>query len=153
MKVQSLMKSPVPTLHENMTWKQAAEFFIQHHLSAAPVLNSEEKLVGVLSEKDLFHGLFPQYGDWLLHPETYTDFEEQEEQTFKESAKKLVKDIMVTRMITANPETSILKIGGLMVARGIHQVPVLEHGKVVGMIQRSQIYSSILKKYFDLEKN
>lgn len=152
MKVEDVMKSPIPSLSPQMTWRQAAAFFLEHHLSAAPVIDESGKLLGVLSEKDLFHGLFPVYGDWLIHPESYTDFEQTESDTIRDAAKRTVSEIMSRTLITADPETPILKIGALMVARGVHQVPVVKNGQVIGMVQRGKIYTEILKKYFELKK-
>jgi predicted transcriptional regulator len=153
MKVGDVMKSPIPTLSPDMSWKQAAAFFLEHHLSAAPVVDQSGKLVGILSEKDLFHGLFPQYGDWLVHPETYLDFEQTERETVEDVARRKVKEVMCCELITTNPDTPILKVGALMVARGVHQVPVVFQGKVIGMVQRGKIYMEILKKYFQLKKS
>lgn len=153
MKVSDVMKTPIPTLSPNMNWKQAAEFFLEHRLSAAPVVDSNGKLVGILSEKDLFHGLFPQYGEWLIHPENYLDYEQTESDMFRDSAKRLVEEVMCRKLIIAEPDTPILKIGALMVARGVHQVPVVADGMLVGMVQRGKIYMEILKKHFDLHRD
>jgi len=153
MKVADVMKTPIPTLSPDMSWKQAAEFFLEHQLSAAPVVDANQKLVGILSEKDLFHGLFPQYGEWLIHPESYLDYEQTESDLFKDSAKRRIDEVMCHKLIVADPDTPILKIGALMVARGVHQVPVVVDGIVVGMVQRGKIYMEILKRYFDLHRH
>ncbi|MEK7451791.1 MAG: CBS domain-containing protein [Patescibacteria group bacterium] len=152
MKVADVMKCPIPTLSPLMTWKQAAAFFLEHHLSAAPVVDEQETLVGVLSEKDLFHGLFPSYGDWLAHPESYVDFEKAEVDRITETAKRTVQEIMSKTLISTSPETPILKIGALMVARNVHQVPVVKDGRVIGMVQRGKIYMEILRKYFNIDR-
>jgi CBS domain-containing protein len=134
-----------------MTWQQAAELLAHNNISAAPVIENG-KLVGILSEKDLFRGLFPSYGDWITHPSAYLDFEQLEHETAMDTSGRTVGEVMTRDIITASPETPILKVGALMVARGIHQVPVVKNGEVIGMVQRGKIYTSVLREYFGVER-
>jgi len=62
----------------------------------------------------------------------------------------LVKDFMTTDVITAHPDDPVLKIGALMLARGIHRIPVVKNAKLVGVVTRRRIYGNILKKHLDL---
>jgi CBS domain-containing protein len=151
MKVSDIMRTPVPTVSPNMTWRQAAELLAQNNISAAPVIENG-KLVGILSEKDLFRGLFPVYGDWIMHPESYLDFDSYERDGALDASRRTVDEVMSRNIITASPDTPVLKIGALMVARGVHQVPVVENGNVVGMVQRGKIYTSILRERFGVER-
>lgn len=151
MKVSDIMRTPVPTVSPNMTWRQAAELLAQNNISAAPVIENG-KLVGILSEKDLFRGLFPTYGDWVMHPEAYLDFDALERDTAMDASRRTVDEVMARDIITATPETPVLKVGAMMVARGVHQVPVVENGTVVGMVQRGKIYTSILREHFGVER-
>lgn len=146
------MVTNVHTLTPEMTWKQAAELFVETGVSAAPVVDAHGSLIGVLSEKDLFRGLFPSYGEWLKNPEAYLDFEKMEREAASDTAKRTIEEVITRNLISVDPETPVLKIGALMVARNIHQVPVVHHGKVVGMVKRGKIYMEILKKYFDIKR-
>jgi CBS domain-containing protein len=152
MKVADVMVTNVPSLAADMTWKQAAEFFVEKGVSAAPVVDAHGKLIGVLSEKDLFRGLFPSYGEWLKNPEAYLDFEKMEREAANDAGKRTIDEVMSKNLISVDPETPVLKIGALMVARNIHQVPVVHHEKVVGMVQRGKIYMKILKRYFHITR-
>jgi CBS domain-containing protein len=60
----------------------------------------------------------------------------------------MVQHVMSDRLVTTTPETPLLRVGGIMVASGVHHVPVLEGGVVVGMVGRGDIYRAILEKYF-----
>ena len=152
MRVADVMKTGVPTLSPNMTWKEAAKFLFANNCSALPVVDAQGTLVGILSEKDLFRGLFPKYNDWIRNPEAYLDFEKREQETVSETGGRTVREVMGTKLITAKPQTPLLKIGALMVARGVHQVPVVEKGHVVGMVQRGKIYTTLLRQYFGIER-
>lgn len=151
MKVGDILKKPAMPLLASTSWKDAAEFMLKNGVSAVPVVEEDNKLVGILSEKDLFRALFPSYKDWVSTPSAYLDFEQTERDAVS-SAGRTIREVMSKRLITAEKDTPVLKVGGMMVASGIHQVPVIENGKLIGMVGRGQIYNAILKKYFSLER-
>ncbi len=147
--VKSIMQKKLVTVTPDMTFFEAAGLLLKNHVSGAPVLDKRGKLVGILSEKDLFRALYPSYKKFYLYPSEYENTKGVEE-TLSDAKHKKVSTIMSTRIISATPETPVLKIGGLMVATGIHRVPVLEGGKVIGMVSRGDIYRAILQKDFNL---
>ena len=141
MLVKEIMRDDVIILYPHATFLDAATLFLRHEMSAAPVVNEEGKLIGILSEKDLLRAMYPSYSD-------ITQSNQWQEVT-PLAEKKTVTDIMSRRLISARPEQSVLTVGGLMVATGIHHVPVVnEVNDVIGMISRGDIYRAILKEKF-----
>ena len=55
MHARDVMVAPVITVTPSTTVKEAAELFLEKRISAAPVIGSREKLVGIVSEGDLLH--------------------------------------------------------------------------------------------------
>lgn len=149
--IRELMRSDIATVTPETSWKEAAELFFARHVSAAPVVDDQGRLVGILSEKDLFRGLFPSFRDWIQTPESYLDFSVMEHRA-AEAATKTVREVMSTRVLTAGPETPILKVGALMVSSGIHHIPVVENDALIGMVGRGDIYRAILRSYFGIMK-
>lgn len=151
MKVTDILlpSAMVHTCAPHTTWKDAAELMLREKLPALPVVDTEGRLVGILSEKDLFRALFPLYKDWMETPHAYHDFERMEQDAIT-AIERTVAEVMSTRLLTASPETPILKVGALMVASGIHQVPVVQEGKLIGMVGRGAIYRAVLSRYFEL---
>ena len=45
-----------------------------------PVVDAEDKVVGVISEKDLFRALYPLYEDYVLEPHAYCNQEQREDE-------------------------------------------------------------------------
>ena len=150
MRVKDLMVAEFVTVTTDMPWKEAAALLCAHHVASAPVVDAEGKLVGILSEKDLFHGLFPRYQDWIAEPHGYLSFEDLEPDA-SDLENRTVGDVMSRRIITATPETPVLKVGALMTASGIHHVPVIEGTKLVGLVNRGSIYRAILGRTFGIE--
>ena len=149
--IRELMRGTVATVTPETTWREAAQLFFDNRVSATPVVDANGRLVGILSEKDLFRGLFPSFRDWVQSPESYLDFS-QMEQSAAAAGAKLVKEVMSARVLTAGPDTPILKVGALMVSSGIHHIPVVEKDELIGMVGRGDIYRAILKAYFGIQK-
>lgn len=150
MKVKDIMTSPVILLTLDMSFLETAKVFSENKITAAPVVDTNGHVVGVVSEKDLFRAFFPSYKDLYKHPEQFMDSTSLEDNAASAKDKK-VADIMTTNPITTAPNAPVLKIGGLMVASGTHRVPVIDDGKVVGIISRGDIYRSMLKHYMGME--
>ena len=143
--MRDVMATDILRVSPGLSWREAARLFLAHRVSAAPVVDSAGALVGILSEKDLFRGLFPSYAEWMAAPHAFRDFEEMERPDVSE---KTASEVMARRLITASPDTPVLKVGALMAASGIHHVPVVEGTKVIGMVNRGSIYRAILQTYF-----
>lgn len=146
MQVKDIMHKDPFTVSQRVRCDEAVRLFLEHGVSGAPVVE-EGKLVGFLSEKDLFRAMFPDYKEFYATPETVLDYDRME-QGARSAAECSIESVMSTRPLTAHPETPIVKIGAQMVATGMHHVPVVEEGRVVGMVSRGDIYRSILKRYF-----
>jgi CBS domain-containing protein len=150
MKIKDIFTpSEVQTCTPETPWSKAAKLLLEKQLPAVPVVDVNGQVVGVLSEKDLFRALFPLYKDWMQAPHAYHDFEEMEEEA-RSAVDRTVGEIMSSRTLTADLETPVLKVGAMMSASGIHQVPVVQDGKLIGMVGRKTIYRAILSKYIKI---
>lgn len=150
MYVREIMSTHVIPLNHTMTFIDAAKLFLAYRTSGAPVVNDDQELVGILSEKDLMRAMYPSYHSFYTDPRYYLHENEIEEAA--EMAKnKQVKDIMSSRVVTTTPDTHILKIGGKMVATGIHRVPVIDaEKKLVGIVSRRDVYRALLEEKFHI---
>jgi CBS domain-containing protein len=152
MKVKEIMKTEIIKINAEKTCKEAAKLMIESKISGAPVVDESGKLVGIISEKDIFRSFYPSYKEFYENPEYYYDFEMLEKNAKIFSESKKVKDVMAERLITAEPETPVLKVGAQMVASGIHRVPVVENGKLVGIVSRRDIYRAIMRIHLGMWK-
>jgi CBS domain-containing protein len=153
MKVKDIMTKKKPVaVREDMTYEEVVRILHKHKISGAPVVNKKGTLVGLISEKDLFRAIHPSYKKFYERPEDYLDFESREEKV-RELKTRLVNELMITDVITAHPDDPVLKIGALMLARGIHRLPVIQNKKIIGVVTRSRIYGNILKKHLDLSSD
>lgn len=122
MKVSKLLKLHgmlVLTLHPDMTLAQAARRFAQtvggRKFSLAVVCDGEERVLGVISLGDLTYALGQQED---------------------KAAGMLVRDVMSREVIICNPEDDVESVLQTMADRGIRHTPVVEAGKLSGLIAR-----------------
>lgn len=145
MKIREVMGKEVVTVSPKTTYEEAALLMHTHAVSGLPVVDNG-KLVGMISEKDLFKALYPRYEDYLRDPEAYKDQEAQEDE-IEAFRKKPVEKYMTRKIFTIGPDSPVLRAGGLMLAHGIHRLPVVEDGKLVGIVTREDIYGAVLKHH------
>jgi CBS domain-containing protein len=152
MRVKQIMSKDFITLKPETTYEEAVSLFCRNNLNGAIVVDEKESLVGYLSEKDLFRVLYPYYKSFYEHPENYVNGEKREEKA-QEIKYHKISEFMSKSLLTVNPDTPIMNAGALMLANRVHQFPVVENGKVVGMISREMIYKTVFKNSFkNIEK-
>lgn len=149
MKVKDVMSTVLVTIHKDTTYSNVVKILHENKLSGAPVVDDAGSIVGIISEKDLFKVLYPFYNSFYTNPELYVDFEDREKKIHE------IKDHRIEKFISgevthADPETPILKIGALMLAKGISRLPVLLEGRLIGMVSREEIFNRILKNELEL---
>ncbi len=149
-KVRDLMETAVITIPIGTVWRKAAQILLQNKISGAPVVDAENHVLGVVSEKDLFRSLFPSYQDWYQNPDAFSCHNQLEDQAKSASKERAVEEFMSKRLLTIGPETPVMQVGALMISTGIHRVPILEQGKLIGVISRRNVFRAILKESLGL---
>lgn len=134
---KDLMTTPVVTIEETATVGDAARLMLDRDVSALPVLDSDGRIVGILTHSDF--GLSPKYRPLveniynLLGSSTTP---ENLEATARQAGSKRVRDVMRRNVVTMQPDASVEDIARLMMRCQIHRLPIVEDGKLVGIITR-----------------
>jgi CBS domain-containing protein len=143
MKVGEVMQTKVLTVTPQTSYEETAFLLHKHRINGVPVVEKDGRLVGMISEKDLFKALYPHYENFARFPDFYANSENQEAE-IKALRLTPISEYMVTHVFTVTPDTPILKAGGLMLAHKLHRLPVIDRGKLVGIITRDNVYCAVL---------
>jgi signal-transduction protein with cAMP-binding, CBS, and nucleotidyltransferase domain len=106
------------TARPDETARQAAQRLAEMDVGCLLVLAQEGELVGVVTEKDLVHKVLAQG----RNPEEVT-----------------VGEIMSTDVVTCDMSVPVYRAGEMMARRGARHLPILDKGKVVGMVSSRDI--------------
>lgn len=125
------------------------QMLVDNRISGVPVVDSENHLVGVVTEKDLMIKAkelkVPFYltvFDSVIYLENPNKFKEE----MKKYTANRVKDVMTTKVITAEEDTSVSDIVELLTEHNINRVPVVRHGKVIGIVTRNDVLKALVRK-------
>ena len=143
MHVRDVMVTPVITVKPSTTVKEAAELFLARKISVTPVVDSEQKLVGIVSEGDLLHRVeagTERYRSWWL--EGFIGNDTLAAEYVKAHGRK-VSDVITRKVITASPQTPLHEVATLMEKNAIKRVPVLENGQLVGIVSRPNLIQAV----------
>jgi acetoin utilization protein AcuB len=127
------MTSPVLSLEAEASVAQAWAFIRQRRFRHVPVLDHSQKLVGILSDRDL---LCEAAGLGTAHSPSKP----------VEDASRLIGEIMTTRVLTASPDTEIRQIARVLFDNHIGTMPIVDEGEyLIGLITRSDILRALIQ--------
>ena len=144
MQARDVMVSPAITVDANATVREVAQLLLARRISAVPVVDADNKILGIVTEGDLMHraeaGTERPYSWWLRaltgDAQLATDY-------VKSHAVK-VDDIMTRDVVTAAPETLLHEIAMLLENNQIKRVPIVDQqGQLVGIVSRANLLQAI----------
>ena len=148
---RDVMDDCFQTLRPEMTVAEAVRIFQRagrvsgQKVFGIMVTDASRALVGMLSIYDIFLLLRPK------HIHIWGEMEDLEVAGILEAACRraqtvLVGDIMTTGLITITPETHLLLIIDIMIKKHVRRLPVLEGGKIVGIVYISRVFDHLLER-------
>ena len=148
--VRDLMDPKIISVYTGTTYEQLFRILQENNASGAIVLDEDERLVGFVSEKDLFRILYPFYTSYYENPEMYTDFEERDGKP-ELIREKRVEMFMKKDVFTIGPNEPAIKAGALMLNKSTDRLTVMENGKPIGMLYRKNIFKKLLEEKLNLK--
>ena len=125
--VRTILKSKssndVATAAPDQTIAEAAKALHQHRIGALVVTGVAHKIVGILSERDIVRGI-AAHGENCL--------------TLR------IRDLMTSDVLVCNPDDSVETLEQMMTTNRIRHLPVVESGKLVGIITIGDVVKSRL---------
>jgi len=142
LKAMDIMTKDVITVQEDMTVEALGRVFIEKRISGAPVLNSQKKIVGIVTENDLV-----RKNSRLHIPTVVRIFDafvplggtERVEEEIRRISASTVSEICSRTVVTVAPDATLQDISSLMFEKGVHLIPVLDAGHIVGIIGKIDI--------------
>jgi CBS-domain-containing membrane protein len=138
LKAGNIMSKTVVLLEQDLALVQAAALLAEKNISGAPVVNSDGKLVGVVSEKDFLREM--GFGATPSFMQIATNCLNNKSCMIGRLHNRTVGHIMTKPPITGAPEMSIGTISALFAERGINRLPIVDDdGRPVGVVTRTDL--------------
>jgi CBS domain-containing protein len=152
MKINQCMKRNVVSIPDTSTIREAAAVFVKEHVGLLPIVDQNNKLIGVVGLRDLLSLELPDFINFIEDLDFVHDFGAVE--TTRPSAEVLDESIqtLMKPPITVHEDSGLLRAYALMLQHNLHDLPVVsEDGKLVGMASRVDIGTAIVSAWSKVE--
>jgi CBS domain-containing protein len=135
MRARDIMTAPVITVRPESAVKEAAVLLADHGFTALPVLDEDNRLVGIVTEADVVRDRVPRDPRTLIHVD-HPD---------AVPVATTVREVMTAPVTTMEPGTDVALLGKALLESGYRSVPIVEGSVVVGIVTRRDIVRAIAR--------
>lgn len=142
--VQDIMTREVLCAQADWSVERLAAFLFDNHISGAPVINSKDHPLGVVSITDIAHyntslsspSLTERPHEYYVHALVQNQYSRQEARTLhlEDESHITARDIMTPVIFDVDINTSIQEAASVMIKGHIHRLFVTEGKKIVGIV-------------------
>ena len=129
-----MTKNPV-TINPEASVVEASELMKKEKVHRLPVLDRDKNLIGVISEKDIRFATPSPASSLSIHEMAYL------------LSKLTVRKLMTKNPVTINRTTTVEEAARLMVDQDLSCLPVVEDGKLVGIVSKSDMFKILLELF------
>ena len=153
MKASDIMTHRVITISPDATILDAVRLMTKNRISGMPVVDESGKLVGVVSEADFLHR--PETGTVRKPLSWFSVFFRPNEsaQDYVRSHGTSVREIMTPDPVTIEGDTPLDEVVHLMEAHNVKRLPVMQRGKLVGIVTRVNLMRALASLHRTIPKS
>jgi CBS domain-containing protein len=126
--------------------RTVAKLLLERGISAAPVVDADGSVIGMVSENDLLgrevERRIPRREWWLEMLAGGEDLS-PEFLEYLRATDRPVRDVMVSPVVTVSEDTSVEAIAEILQRHHIKRVPVLRDGRMVGIVSRADLVRAL----------
>jgi len=113
--VREIMQEDVVSIRDNADIGDAIKLMLEHNTSGLPIVDSGNRVVAICTEKDLI-----RFAAGITSTETVSQY-------------------MSRKVMTTPPDTTIGEAARIMIENGFRRIPLVNNGKIIGMVTASDI--------------
>ena len=148
MNVEQLMTRDPITVAPQTPVAEIAQVLLEHRINGVPVIDLEGRMLGIITVGDLMY----RAADETLGPRTsiwkenfyQSVFRRHPEETDKDQGRTAM-EVMTRDVHSVEPDMDIIMAARLLVDFDIVSLPVLQNGRVVGMLSRHDLLKWVAK--------
>jgi CBS domain-containing protein len=146
MDASHIMTRELVTVAPTTTLKEAVTRLLQYGVSGLPVLGDSGELVGMLTEGDLLRRTELGTERHLSRWSQLLGSAQRQASEFVQTHGRLVEEVMTRNPVFIAPSASLNKIVALMETHHIKRLPVLDQGRLVGIVSRADLLRALMQE-------
>jgi CBS-domain-containing membrane protein len=147
--VKDIMKTDIISVSPETEITYATKLLLENHINGVPVIDKNGKLVGIICQSDVIAQQkklpIPSFFSFLDGFISLSSMKNLEKEVKKISA-IAVSQAMTPNPVTVRPDTVIEVVAALMVDSNYHTIPVVEGGKLVGIVGKEDVLSTLVPR-------
>lgn len=154
-KISEIMKKDVYTVTDEATIQDVLQVLVDSKTSGLPIVNEKQQVVGFISDGDIMKFIAkqnPRIIDMTSFITVWYDTESFEKK-LHDLMDLNVMELATTKLVAVEIDYDLDEVAKVLGEKKIKKVPVLEDGKLAGVISRSDILRYILGTYLEKEIN
>lgn len=141
---KDIMTKEVISVRPETKIKEAADLLSRYNLTGLPVIDKENKVIGIISEADFMiennHFHLPSFIQILQSFHLWQSPDEKLKEEIKKASKIKASEMMNSKVITVFPETSLKDLASLFAKKRINPIPVVDkENHLLGIVSRADI--------------
>jgi CBS domain-containing protein len=136
------MNRSVRTVSVDTKVMEVASIMCLYRLPGIPVVEDDDRLVGIIAEKDVLHSLFPKLENLMEEGMGNVDLD-KEMAKYKDVLSMSVSDLMTRNPIAVPPNMHVLRAATIMVRNRFRRIPVAHNGILLGMLSLGDVHKAI----------
>jgi len=152
MRARKIMSTSLVTVKPETPVRDVIRLLIDHRISGVPVVQ-DGAVVGIISEGDLIlrEQAYRQRGGMAFLAQQLFEDHEKLALEYRKAHGLVAQDVMTGTVITVLPGTPVEEIAHLMAERQIKRVPVVEGGKLIGIVSRGDVLRAAYERLLSLD--
>jgi CBS domain-containing protein len=139
MKASQFMNTRVISVRQGATLKEAASLMLEHGINGLPVIDANGNVQGMIGIRDVLRAPWPKWNDRLVN--RWDRLEEKSRQLTETT----VDQVMSWPVISVSADTDIIEVVSMMANQGLHPIPVMDEGRMLGIISRADVVKRMLE--------
>ena len=147
MRAMDVMTTNVITVEPNTSVQELATLLSERGISGVPVVDPDNRLVGIVTEGDLLHRaetgterrIQRRRSRWL---DAFAS-DQEAARDYVKAHSRIVREIMTPDVISVSETTELADIATLLETKRIRRVPVLRDGQLVGIVSRANLVRAL----------
>jgi CBS domain-containing protein len=136
MQAREIMTRPVITFRADTPVRQAAAVLTERQITAAPVVDDEDEILGIVSDADLIADRFGH------DPRTHAGRDADQPAP---AAPQTVGEVMTTTVVALSAAAGAADLAEAMVGYDVRSIPIVEGSSVVGIVSRRDLLRTLVR--------